>query len=172
MSPTYQINRRLERKKHTPQLWFSCPIKIVTLQHAMQALRRGRGTALLICNLDASRGWMVSAMPWPLNPHAATLYPSYRRLGGPQSQPGKVQKSHPCRGSNSRPPSPQSVTIPTTLPLFCYLQSSIPVLIIRHINTDIKYTMMCQSNTTNLYYVFYCIRATCFDSYRIICRPF
>jgi len=29
--------------------------------------------------------------------------------------------------------------------------------------------MICQSNTTNLYY---CIRATCFDSYRIIFRPF
>jgi len=28
--------------------------------------------------------------------------------------------------------------------------------------------MMCQSNTTNLY----CIRATCFNSYRIIFRPF
>jgi len=38
-------------------------------------------------------------------------------------------------------------------------------------NTYIKYTMMCQSNTTNLYYVFYCIRATCFDSYTIIFRP-
>ena len=36
----------------------------------------------------------------------------------------------------------------------------------------IKYTMMCQSNTTNCYYVYYCIRATCFDSYRIIFRPF
>ena len=35
-----------------------------------------------------------------------------------------------------------------------------------------KYTTMCQSNTTNLYYVYYCIRATCFNSYRIICRPF
>ena len=35
-----------------------------------------------------------------------------------------------------------------------------------------KYRMMCQSNTTNLYYVYYCIRATCFDSYRIIFRPF
>jgi len=28
--------------------------------------------------------------------------------------------------------------------------------------------MMYQSNTTKLYYVYYCIRATCFDSYRII----
>jgi len=35
-----------------------------------------------------------------------------------------------------------------------------------------KYTMMYQSNTTKLYYVYYCIRATCFDSYRIILRPF
>ena len=31
-----------------------------------------------------------------------------------------------------------------------------------------KYTLMYQSNTTKLYYVYYCIRATCFDSYRII----
>jgi len=35
-----------------------------------------------------------------------------------------------------------------------------------------KYTLMCQSNTKNLYYVFYCISATCFDSYRITFRPF
>jgi len=35
-----------------------------------------------------------------------------------------------------------------------------------------KYTMMHQSNTTKLCYVDYCIRATCFDSYRIIFRPF
>ena len=32
--------------------------------------------------------------------------------------------------------------------------------------------MMYQSNTRKLYYVYYCIRATCFDSYRIIFRPF
>ena len=31
--------------------------------------------------------------------------------------------------------------------------------------------MMYQSNTTKLYYVYCCIRATCFDSYRIIHRP-
>jgi len=35
-----------------------------------------------------------------------------------------------------------------------------------------KYTMMFQSNTTKFYYVSYCIGATCFDSYRIIFRPF
>ena len=35
-----------------------------------------------------------------------------------------------------------------------------------------KYTMMYQSDTTQLYYVYYCIRATCFNSYRIIFRPF
>ena len=35
-----------------------------------------------------------------------------------------------------------------------------------------KYTMVYQSNTTELYYVYYCIRATCFGSYRIIFRPF
>jgi len=35
-----------------------------------------------------------------------------------------------------------------------------------------KYTMMYQSNTKKPYYVYYCIRATCFDSYRIIFRLF
>ena len=35
-----------------------------------------------------------------------------------------------------------------------------------------KYTMMYQSNTRKLCYVYYCIRAICFDSYRIIFRPF
>jgi len=30
---------------------------------------------------------------------------------------------------------------------------------------------MYQSNTTKLYYVYYCISATCVDSYRIIFRP-
>jgi len=35
-----------------------------------------------------------------------------------------------------------------------------------------KYTMMYQSNTTQLYYVYYCTRATCFNCYRIIFRPF
>jgi len=32
-----------------------------------------------------------------------------------------------------------------------------------------KYTMIYQSNTTKLYYVYYCIKATRFDPYRIIC---
>ena len=32
--------------------------------------------------------------------------------------------------------------------------------------------MIYQSNTTKLYYVYYCIGAACFDSYRIIFRPF
>jgi hypothetical protein len=35
-----------------------------------------------------------------------------------------------------------------------------------------KYTMMCQSNTTKLYCVYYCTRAKCFDTYRPIFRPF
>jgi len=49
-------------------------------------------------------------------------------------------------------------------------------IILRHTelqnNLLYKYTMMCQSNTTRLYYVYYFTRATCFDSYRIIFRPF
>ena len=38
------------------------------------------------------------------------------------------------------------------------------------IASDIK--LVLYSSTTKLYYVYYCIRATCFDSYRIIFRPF
>jgi len=34
-----------------------------------------------------------------------------------------------------------------------------------------NYIMMYQSNTTKLYYVYYCIWATYFDSHRIIFRP-
>ena len=35
-----------------------------------------------------------------------------------------------------------------------------------------KYKMKYQSNTKHLFYVYHCTRATCFDSYRIIFRPF
>jgi hypothetical protein len=35
-----------------------------------------------------------------------------------------------------------------------------------------KYTMIYQSNTTKFYCVYYCVRAKCFDSYRIIFRHF
>ena len=39
-------------------------------------------------------------------------------------------------------------------------------------NTTYKCTMKYQSNTTQLYVFYYCTRATCFGSYRIIFRPF
>ena len=35
-----------------------------------------------------------------------------------------------------------------------------------------QYTTTYQSNTTKDYYDYYCIMATCFDSYRIVSRPF
>jgi hypothetical protein len=44
--------------------------------------------------------------------------------------------------------------------------------ILRHVVTHYKYTMACPSITIKRCYVYYCIRATCFDSYRIIFRPF
>jgi len=34
----------------------------------------------------------VNATPWPLYPRGKTWYPLYRRLGGPQSRSGRVQK--------------------------------------------------------------------------------
>ena len=37
---------------------------------------------------------------------------------------------------------------------------------------NIGWGVMYQSKTTKLYYVYYCIRATCFDYYRLIFRPF
>jgi hypothetical protein len=38
----------------------------------MQAKRRGREIALLICNFVAEKEWLVNAMSQPLNPHEAT----------------------------------------------------------------------------------------------------
>jgi len=43
------------------------------------------------------------------------------------------------------------------------------IYIYTYIHTH-THTMMYQSNTTELYYVYYCIRAACFDSYKIIFR--
>ena len=42
-------------------------------------------------------------------------------------------------------------------------------MIVRNARCNNEDTKTYQSNTTELYYVYYCIRATCFDSYRIIC---
>ena len=64
---------------------------------------------------------------------------------------------------------------PLTIQLSCNLFTPLLNDLLTYTFTHIqlyKYTMMCQSNTTKFYYVYYCTRATCFDSYRIIFRAF
>jgi hypothetical protein len=117
MSLTYQINRRLERKKTHSSTVIFMPHKDsypITCYAGTEESQRHSSAYL---QSRCQKGMDGRAMPWPLNPHAVTQYSSHRRLGGPQSQLGEVQKSDPCRGSNSRPSSPQSGTIPTTLSL-------------------------------------------------------
>jgi hypothetical protein len=60
----------------------------VTLQPAMKAQGWGRGIALPIHNLSTRRVWVISTTPRPLYPWRETLYPLYRRLGGPQGWSG------------------------------------------------------------------------------------
>jgi hypothetical protein len=54
------------------------------------AQRGSRGIALLILELGASRGWVVSTTLRPLYPRKDPV-PIYRRLGGPQGRSGRVQ---------------------------------------------------------------------------------
>jgi hypothetical protein len=49
-------------------------------------------------------------------PAGKTLYPLYRRLGGPQGRSGRVRKISPHRNSILGPSSPYPVAIPTELP--------------------------------------------------------
>jgi hypothetical protein len=67
-------------------------------QQATKAQRGIRGIALLIRDLGARRGWVVSTTPRPLYPPGNTLYPLYRRLDGPQGRSGRVRKISPPPG--------------------------------------------------------------------------
>jgi hypothetical protein len=65
-----------------------------TLEQAMKAQRRSRDIALLF-NFGARWGWVVNATP-------RTLYPMYRRMGGPQARSGRVRKISPTPGFDPR----------------------------------------------------------------------
>jgi hypothetical protein len=54
--------------------------------------------ALLILDLSARRGWVVSTTPRPLYPRERPRYPLCRRLGGPQGRSGLVRKISPLPG--------------------------------------------------------------------------
>ena len=54
------------------------------------AHRGSRGIALLFVDRGTRRGWGVSVTPRPLFTPRKTLYPLYRRLGGPQGRSGQV----------------------------------------------------------------------------------
>jgi hypothetical protein len=61
-------------------------------------------------------GWVVYATPRPLYPwEKMTLYPLYRRLGGPRAGLDAYEKSFPHRDSIPESSSPYRVYIPTTL---------------------------------------------------------
>jgi hypothetical protein len=75
-----------------------------------------RGIVLLILDLGASRGWVVSTTPRPLYPRErpGTLYTG--GWVGPRAGLDVCEKSHPQRDSIPGPSSPYSVAIPTELP--------------------------------------------------------
>jgi hypothetical protein len=84
------------------------------LSQAPKAQRESRGIALIIRDLGARRGWVLSTTPRPLY----TRYPLYRRLGGPQGRSGRARKISPQPGLDPR--TVQPVAIP-------YYDSTIPV---------------------------------------------
>ena len=74
--------------------------------------RRGsRGIALPFHDHSTRRGWGVSVTPQPLFNPRKTLYPLYRRLGGPQGRYGQVRKIFAPTGIRSpdRPARSQSL---------------------------------------------------------------
>ena len=53
-------------------------------------------------NLDTRSGWVVNDMSQLLTPGIETLYPLYRRLGGPRDWSGRVGKNSPPMGFETR----------------------------------------------------------------------
>jgi len=66
----------------------------------MKAQRRNRGTALSLTSaLD--EGGLSMPRPGCFTSGKETWYPLYRRLDGPQGQPGRMQKVSPPTGNRS-----------------------------------------------------------------------
>ena len=72
----------------------------------MKTHREGKGgcgggkAEVYLCsffNLNVTWGWVVNPMLEFALPQVITFYPFYRRLGGPQSHLGWVQKITPIR---------------------------------------------------------------------------
>ena len=66
-----------------------------TLKQVIKAQRCSTGITLLLLNLGARWGWMLTATPLPLYLGQETRYPLYKRLGGPQVQSGRMRKILP-----------------------------------------------------------------------------
>jgi hypothetical protein len=81
VKPTYIQLRQRERVK-------------LVLEQTTKVQRGNRHVALLILNLGARRGSVVSTTPRPLYPREI-LYPLYRRLCGPQGRSGRLRKISP-----------------------------------------------------------------------------
>jgi len=88
----------------------------------MKAQRGNRGIAVLFIKPrrwtgeGGGGGGCLMACPGRFTPEKVTLYPLYRRLGGPQSRSGWVRKIPPPTGLRSRGTfSPKRVAMLTTL---------------------------------------------------------
>jgi hypothetical protein len=81
--------------------------QVSPFSQATKALRESRGTALLCFQTSALEGGEGSASrPGRLLPPGKTLYPLYRRLGGPKGRSGQVRKSLPPPGFDPRTVKP------------------------------------------------------------------
>src|SRR5215510_8248715 len=76
----------------------------------------GTGIALLILNLDARRGWVVSTTPRPPYPRERPSTHCTKGWVGPTAGLDVCEKSRPQRDSIPGPSIPQPVAIPTELP--------------------------------------------------------
>jgi len=70
------------------------------------AHRGSRDIALLFLDHGNRRGWAVSVTPSRSLRQGKTLYPLYRRLGGPQGRSGQVRKISPPMGFDPRTVQP------------------------------------------------------------------
>jgi hypothetical protein len=73
-------------------------VQALRLCTGCMAHRGSRGIALPIHDHGTRRGWGSASRPGHFLPPGKTLYPLYRRLGGPQGRSGHVQKILPPPG--------------------------------------------------------------------------
>ena len=88
----YQLNCRVKKVNCTL-------VQALRLCTGRTAQRGSRGIALLFLDHGTRRGEGSATRPGRSLPPGKTLYPLYRRLGGPQGRSGRFGKSRPHRDS-------------------------------------------------------------------------